>query len=294
MHETVAAIVVTYNRKTLLPECLEGLLNQTAEIEKIIIIDNASTDGTHALLCEAGYLENEKIAYYGLASNTGGAGGFNAGLKEALLGPYNWFWLMDDDVTAETTCLENLLKYRDVSECLHPRKLLPNNEFLKWEHSIDVATLSRTGTNDLSFANGKPITFTNVGCFEGMLVSRRIVEQIGLPDPNYFISEDDTLFGFKASAHTNVSYVASALMKRLLPLGNAAPWKAYYLIRNQFFLRSDALNHFKLKTSKKDDAIFLLSQIIDVLRFSRKGMKYIVPAFRGFFHGMKYQKRYEG
>ena len=46
MHETVVAIVVTYNRKTLLPECLEGLLNQTAEIEKIIIIDNASTDGT--------------------------------------------------------------------------------------------------------------------------------------------------------------------------------------------------------------------------------------------------------
>lgn len=290
MRETVAAIVVTYNRKALLPECLEGLLKQTAAIEKILIFDNASTDGTLELLREKGYLQNPKIAYHQLASNTGGAGGFNAGLKTAMAGPWDWFWLMDDDVTADPHCLENLLEHRAVSECLHPRKLLPNHEFLKWEHTIDVTTLGRTSTNDISFTNGKPIVFTNVGCFEGMLVSRRIVEKIGLPDPNYFISEDDTLFGFKASAHTNVSYVASAHMRRLLPLGNVAPWKAYYLIRNQFFLRSDALDHFQLKTSKKDDAIFMLSQIIDVLRFTRKGTKYIGPALRGFFHGMRYQK----
>ena len=42
----VAAIVVTYNRKQLLKECLNAILNQTAEVERIIVINNASTDGT--------------------------------------------------------------------------------------------------------------------------------------------------------------------------------------------------------------------------------------------------------
>ena len=289
MNEKVAAVVVTYNRKILLPECLDGLLNQTAHIDKIIVIDNASTDGTYALLKEKGYLENTNIAYHGLLSNTGGAGGFNAGLQEALQGNCDWFWLMDDDVAPEPTCLENLLKYTQMSECLHPRKTLPDNEFHKWEHNIDLSTLGRTNVNDISFENGKSITFVNIGCFEGMLVSRRIVNTIGLPDPIYFISEDDTLFGLKASAHTNVSYVASALMKTLIPLGVASPWKVYFLIRNQFYLRKDGLDYFKIKTTKKDNLLFILSQLIEVLRFSRKDRHFIFPAFRGFFHGIRYQ-----
>ena len=45
----VAAIVVTYNRKQLLQECLNAILNQTAEVERIIVINNASTDGTEDL-----------------------------------------------------------------------------------------------------------------------------------------------------------------------------------------------------------------------------------------------------
>ena len=42
-----AAVVVTYNRKEKLINCIESLLRQTPEKPEILIIDNASTDGTH-------------------------------------------------------------------------------------------------------------------------------------------------------------------------------------------------------------------------------------------------------
>ncbi len=47
---SVAAVVVTYNRKVLLKECLDALLAQTRPLDSIIVVDNASTDGTRVFL----------------------------------------------------------------------------------------------------------------------------------------------------------------------------------------------------------------------------------------------------
>lgn len=58
------------------------------------------------------------------------------------------------------------------------------------------------------------ICFVNVGCFEGMLISREIVNKIGFPNKNYFIVGDDLEYGFLASHYTNVSYVKSAKIIR--------------------------------------------------------------------------------
>lgn len=44
--EKIAAVVVTYNRKELIGECLDAILLQTYPVDSIILIDNASTDGT--------------------------------------------------------------------------------------------------------------------------------------------------------------------------------------------------------------------------------------------------------
>ena len=66
--EKIAAVVVTYNRKDLLKECLDALLNQTRPLDSIILIDNASTDGTPEFLKEKGYLDNPKI-HVGVLNN---------------------------------------------------------------------------------------------------------------------------------------------------------------------------------------------------------------------------------
>jgi len=82
---SVAAVVVTYNRKSLLMRCLLALLRQTRPLQKIIVVDNASTDGTREELAQEGYLDESAIEYVRLEHNTGGAGGFHTGAQLELI-----------------------------------------------------------------------------------------------------------------------------------------------------------------------------------------------------------------
>ena len=103
----VAAIVVTYNRKELLRECLQALLAQTIPDLDILLIDNASTDGTKEYITDI-VEENPSIRYMNTGSNLGGAGGFHCGLKKAYERGYDYMWIMDDDTIPYPDALEQL------------------------------------------------------------------------------------------------------------------------------------------------------------------------------------------
>lgn len=103
----IAAVVVTYNRKELLKQCLEHILAQTVECD-IWVIDNASTDGTVPYLRQ---MQKEKrIRVICPGQNLGGAGGFNLGVRRVVEAGYSWLWLMDDDTLPRPDALEHLLE----------------------------------------------------------------------------------------------------------------------------------------------------------------------------------------
>lgn len=105
---TVNAVVVTYNRKVLLKECINALLQQTLKNIIISIIDNASTDGTEDFIAE--YVDGEKVYYYNTGANIGGAGGFNYGMKIAVNEKKcEYIWIMDDDTIPEPDAAEKLI-----------------------------------------------------------------------------------------------------------------------------------------------------------------------------------------
>jgi rhamnopyranosyl-N-acetylglucosaminyl-diphospho-decaprenol beta-1,3/1,4-galactofuranosyltransferase len=288
MNDKVVSVVVTHNRKYCLIKCLNSLKIQSYNLSNVIIVDNNSTDGTYELLEENGFFTDKFFIYIKQEKNIGGAGGFNVGINCALGTDASWIWVMDDDVSPTENCLEELLKYKNVSECLHPRKILTNGQYESWEHQIDILTGGRTIIQNKSFKNGKDITFTNVACFEGMLVSRKLVEKIGLPNPKYFICEDDTIYGIKASVHTNVSYVANAFMNKLLPLSNISPWKSFFIVRNRFYLYYDSCKYMELKPSRLNKILFLLKQFLEALRLIRQGRLFIIPVSKGFYDGLFY------
>jgi len=74
--EKIVAVIPTFNRKTILKECLDALLGQKYPLNSIIIIDGASSDGTRDFLLANGYLNNHKVDYIRLKENIGGCGGF--------------------------------------------------------------------------------------------------------------------------------------------------------------------------------------------------------------------------
>ena len=103
MQET-AAVVVTYNRLEMLKHCIDHLKHQDIPCD-ILIIDNASTDGTQA------WLEKQQgIRYFNTGANLGGAGGFNYGMRKAVEAGYAYIWIMDDDCFPKTDALSALYK----------------------------------------------------------------------------------------------------------------------------------------------------------------------------------------
>lgn len=204
----VAAVVVTFNRKELLCECLDGLLSQTSPVSRIFVIDNASTDGTPDLLAARGFLENEILRYIRLQVNSGGAGGFHEGVKQAYREGFDWLWLMDDDVEPIPTALLTMLSYGSVSKCIQGCKVFKDGESEGWEQWVSIHKSGRRSASR-GPQSGDYIS-AQTGCFEGMLIHRQVISKIGLPDPCFFIGGDDVAYGYLASKHTQVIYIRKA------------------------------------------------------------------------------------
>lgn len=191
--DKVYAVVVTYNRKELLLECLEAILAQTAPVERLIIINNASTDGTEDLLREKGYLDNPVVLYAKLNKNTGGAGGFHEGMKLARETQPDWVWIMDDDTIPTGTCLEELLLAR--------QRIQGNVSFLASQvrgmnnEAMNVPKIDRkqfTKYLDWYEYLDQGIVKIVKATFVSLLVSIKAVNQCGLPWAEFFIWGDDS------------------------------------------------------------------------------------------------------
>jgi len=103
----IAAVVLTYNRCAPLEECLEALRQQARPLDEILVIDNASTDGTPEMLKQK---FNGQITYVRLEENVGSAGGFHEGIRLAHEKGYEWIWVMDDDVVPAADALKALVE----------------------------------------------------------------------------------------------------------------------------------------------------------------------------------------
>ncbi|OQY10720.1 MAG: hypothetical protein B6I29_00735 [Marinitoga sp. 4572_148] len=113
MHN-IAALIVTYNRKDLLKETIEAILNQTLKPNRLFVVNNASTDGTDDVLNKYKEKYGDDIEIINLKENLGGAGGFNYGIHYIYdTFEYDWIWLMDDDAVPAKNALETLFTYYD-------------------------------------------------------------------------------------------------------------------------------------------------------------------------------------
>ncbi|MCW2783842.1 MAG: glycosyl transferase family 2 [Marmoricola sp.] len=108
----VVAVVVTWNRHALLTESVDALRAQTHAPAAIVVIDNASDDGTAALLESDWAAASEGrvgLDVVRLRENTGGAGGFTVGIETALGHHPDLVWLLDDDTVPTPTAAAELV-----------------------------------------------------------------------------------------------------------------------------------------------------------------------------------------
>ncbi|MEO0274788.1 MAG: glycosyltransferase family 2 protein, partial [candidate division WOR-3 bacterium] len=235
---SVCAIVVTYNRKNLLIECLEALRRQTRPLDGIYVIDNASTDDTPAYLMEKGYIaeippsvllepyEREyllgnyvnggsiRFHYVRLPENTGGAGGFHEGMKRAYEKGYDWMWLMDDDAEAKEDALEKLLLAIKAHNSLAGGSRVVNEDGATIYHHRGVFSkdCSKTSLIIPITESNSNTQFVEFCSFVGFLVNREVVRRFGLPDKRFFIFHDDLEYSLRIKDSGKILYVKDSVI----------------------------------------------------------------------------------
>ena len=295
-----AILLVTYNRIELLKKSISCILNQSEPFPHLVIVDNFSTDNTFeylisffnlsavpssfdATVCPSsifeGFYKGIKVSIIKLSMNTGGSGGFYSGIKYILENLcVDWIWGMDDDAFCFPDALEKL-KFAIVEK-------------------PDIQAFWSNCNADNNFHVNQKYKETDTWMFVGFLISKQLIQSVGLPVCDYFIYHDDSEYseriirnGYKIIKVKESMIEHGDLSQRQLWQRNilgrkiefpAMPdWKLYYFIRN-FLLK----NRYSIKS-------FLLS-FYNVLKILMKLMlvkpSKISIAGKAFFHGVLNKK----
>ncbi len=183
----VWAIVVTRDRRELLSGCLAALAAQERPPDRVLVVDNASGDGTPDMV----RAEHPSVELLSLEVNEGGAGGFHEGMKRAHAGGAEWLWLMDDDTVPEPAALSELLaaagRLDSAPGFLASRAVWRDGRV----HPMNALWPDRTRAALAVEGAERQVMPVRSATFVSLLVHRGAVDRLGLPRKEFFVWSDD-------------------------------------------------------------------------------------------------------
>lgn len=186
------AVIVTFNRSAKLMKVLDALAQQTMRPDVVLVVDNASTDDTPALI-EARAREDATIRHLRLPKNIGGAGGFHAGIKAAYQMSAHYFWVSDDDAYPQPDAIEKLhdaLVGFETQTGWRPSFACSRVEWI--DGSLCEMNCPRPVWDWARFVKSQTAWALVDSCsFVSALIPRWAVREHGLPIADYFIWFDD-------------------------------------------------------------------------------------------------------
>ena len=210
---SVCALVVTYNRKALLEECLRAVDAQTVRPTELILVDNASTDGTRERLDELGYVDRPDVRYVRLEENLGSSGGFAHGFEAAREASAEWLWTMDDDAEPAPDCLERLLESPPAREpgtaCVCPKVIYADgslNDVMRAGFHRRLRPLPES-----RYREGEHPAI-DVTSFVGPLYRLRAVRAVEPPKAEFFVWGDDVEYSLRLKDQGEIRLVPEAVM----------------------------------------------------------------------------------
>lgn len=284
----VSAVVPTYNLKKILLECLQSIVEQNYPNLEVIVVDNASIDGTS----EAVRKKFPKVKLIRNPRNLGVTGGANTGVKKAT-GDY--VWLVDHDNILESNMLSIMVKLAESDPKIGivvPKIYYWEDKNMIWAAGTEINML--TGEN--IFRGGK-----DVGQYEkveeiqiapaNFLVKREVIKKIGLYDDIFYISYEDSDFSFRVKkAGFKIVYTPRAVCYHKIPLLDPKIGKkrwlsrAYWAARNKIIFMRKHSKHFPL---------FVLLYPVWFCIYTYQAIRYfdfraLVNFYKGMFAGFKW------
>ena len=256
----LAMVITTYKRQKLLATLFDSILALEQAPWRIIVVDNEQSDETRGMVEEFETKVNDqwgktvvdgdgnqsRVVYAPQTENLGGAGGFSAGVKKAYELGAEWFWVMDDDVAVLPDAIAKLAPWTKRHEVIQGSRFDYDGGPFYWQYDFRIGLGI---PNPIAPAAFGPAGYRvmNTLCFEGGLFNRRVVKQIGLPDPRFFIYWDDTIYGYRASKVTQPIVVPDVILRRTREIGNwdiagvrqlnsTSDMNRYHIMRNRGYM----------------------------------------------------------
>jgi GT2 family glycosyltransferase len=245
MSASVASVTMSYNSVHVLPRQMEALLRQTRPLQEIIVVDNASTDGTVEMLAR----QFPQVTVLPMSQNVGAGGALEAGVAYAAQKKrYDWVWTFDDDSVPNHDALQLLLEGVE--------SLGNAGGDVGIVASLPIHRETGTPYPPLLWRNGyvkpstqmlqQPIWLADLVIVSGSMVRREVVERIGLPRADFFMDFIDFEYCLRARSHGyRIAVITRSQFaheignpRRVHLLGyaglwpNQAPWREYYISRN--------------------------------------------------------------
>lgn len=297
---TVAAVVVTHNRKSLLRQCLHAIQAQTHPVTDIIVVDNASTDGTTTMVRR----DFPDVTLRALEENRGGAGGFYEGMKVATSRAVDWIWVMDDDAEPMSDALQQLFSteyHRDAKTAgLASLRVNPSGTVQKgsvgWYDPFRM-----TYDRDI---DGASVVEIGYATFVGLLVRAEAVREVGLPEAGFFIWGDDNEYVLRLAKCGQVYLVREseivhhdASKSKEVPTSLwarfwgerpvASYWRRYYLLRNKLLIVQKHAQNLRQRWGGYAVGLYLLLRsVMAVLCLDNHKCLRVSVLLRAYWHGV--------
>lgn len=256
----IAAITACHNRLEMTRRFIESARAQTRPLDAIVVVDGDSTDGTRE------WLTGQADVAALFVRNEGSAGGMRRGLEWAYAHGCDWFWLLDNDIVISPDALAQLcaaLEKRPIMRVLNSLCVGEQDR----THPAAGALCWRENPND--FLHGHNL-FTvddirahvdadgfldTVGgqLYQGTLIHRSVVEEIGTPLTQLFTRGDEVEYGLRMMragfhiysypvsvvTHPDTRIVFLSLWGQRFPCEEVVPFKRYYNVRNSIYIRKE-------------------------------------------------------
>ena len=247
----VFIIILNWNGKDDTLACLDSIQKLSYPDYHVIVVDNASTDGSVAAM-RLSYPSESWPTIIENRENLGYTGGNNVGIRYAMNQGAEYVWILNNDTTVDADSLDALIRIAEENPSagiLGPKVLCYPNTHLLYSSGESYSLWFNRRTVDIGELDNKQDVLPRnvdyvVGC--AMLVKREFIERVGMFDDTFFayFEEVDWCFRGRRSGF-DILYVPEAVIYHkggASSGGTSSPIVSYYHTRNWiYFMRKHAM-----------------------------------------------------
>ncbi|PIS05549.1 MAG: hypothetical protein COT81_00860 [Candidatus Buchananbacteria bacterium CG10_big_fil_rev_8_21_14_0_10_42_9] len=246
MNSKVGIVILSYNSRQDLPDCLSSVDKAAKGKHQVIVVDNASSDNS------AKYVKDNwpQVILIENTQNIGYAGGNNTGIKRALKDKCDYIYILNPDAVVDKDFLDEILSVADTdktiaitqSKILHFKDKNIINSIGNAIHYLGFGYTMGNGQKDNGRSENREVPY---GSGAAMLLRADAIRQIGIFDETFFMYHEDLALGWLARlAGYKIMLAPKSVVYHKYEFSKSIK-KFYYMERNRFIV---LLEYYKLPT----------------------------------------------